>query len=984
MMNIKQRGFCQSLAAGTAWAKVTHPVHLFGQEIHGDNLGSRIAKPTPQKLAGCGIQTIARSEKVTPKTTNAVSLIVLAGLLTTAQAFAFEPVYKQEPTPEVNPWAVKGIASKRAFGACYTRKTPERDGEWNRFSRTDEYADVAVRFGDNDEQIVFGRETSYLPVWHGGERPSQFREVVVRHGDGPWKRPDRINRHARARIIEFEPERIVIHWRYIPMMTLPLPGKLPDQTKFVDEYFLIRPDHTVIRAVLEGKPSYKAWREAAPGTVMRCKLGKRGVENLPAHDGDAKLMVDVMNLQPVRQAKPAEIHKMPADLPKPLVELTFDDASGGTVSDTASGRKFTVQGHSALWQTGVSGTALEFDGWTTKLQADCDLGKRIKGSITLDFYLTIVAYPWMECSLIEQLERDDEGHPVRGMLAQMDRDGKLTVTFKIGTGGSWLRLQTEQIPRHQWTRITAVVDSNGQNTSVLYVNGKEVARGGSSQVQLPDGAPLVLGGGGSYNPSRPRHFNESYRFTFDGLLDELRIYDRALSAEQVNKSTLALGQKPGDGLPTDITRHGFPTNFADTRTFGAHYCHMNFHPSWDRMFRMCGQPDIVVTFDKSPARYVLWHGVGYIPMLVNENGFWYSNEFNETWGYGGCYEPMSDKRVVYGRVHIIEQSPARVVLKWRYPLCDVHYEIHGERTDWPDSNWGKWATWYLTIYPDGSMVKRMRVYSGKSPRLEWHESMGIMAPNQKPEDILDTRPALTLVTGGGEIRKYDWIDVPPTNVNYEKTFVHVINMVGDYDPFSIQRILGGDVYKSNNKGTGYSPFPSWNHWPVAQLPSDRFDTSHNHRAAHSSITHIRWDDYTPYGEKGLFVEKLLMEGMSNKPADQILPLAKSWLAPAKATPGAGVTAVYDAVQRAYVLTRESGKVKTLQVTLAGSKDSPLVNPVLVVQNWSADQPGKVTVSPAAPAEVRQGVVRRPNGVNALVVWMELTTENPVEVKIDLP
>jgi len=922
---------------------------------------------------------------VTAKNANRICLTILAGLLAAAPAAAFEPVHKQDPTPEANPWAAKGIASKHTFGACYTRLAPQRDTDWHAFSRTDEYADVVVRFGEGNDAIVFGRETSYLPVWYGGERPVKFRELVVRHGDGPWPRADRVNRHARARIIERGPDRVVIHWRYLPKVTRPLPGDLPDQTRFVDEYFLIRPDRTVIRAVLEGKPTYEAWRDAAPGALSRCKLGERGVDQLPARDGDAKLMLDVMNLQPLPPVKPAAIRKMPADLPKPIVELTFDEAKGRTVGDTAWGRRFAVSGHSALWRTGVSGTALEFDGWTTKVRGDGDLSKRLKDQMTLDFHLAIAAYPWTECSLIEQLERDDEDRPARGLLVQMDRDGRVAVALKTGTGGGWMRLATEPIPRHQWTRITAAIDTTKPEGSVLYVNGSQVAQartGGTTH--LVAGKPLVIGAGGMYKPTRPRGFDERYHFTFDGLVDELRIYDKALTSEQVEQGARAFGGEPGKPMPTDVTRYGFPTDFAKTREFGAHYCHMNFHPSWDRMFRMGGQPDIVVTFDKHPVRYVLWHGVGYIPMLVNDNGFWYSNEFNETWGRGGCYEPMSDKRVVYGRVHILEQSPARVVLKWRYPLSDVHYEIHGERTEWPDSNWGKWATWYLTVYPDGSMVKRMRVYSGRACRLEWHESMGIMAPNQKPEDILATKPALTLVTDGGEVRKYDWIDVPPTNVNYDSTVVHVVNMVGDYDPFSIQRILGGDVYKSNNRGTGYSPFPSWNHWPVAQLPSDRFDTSHPHRAAHSSVTHIRWEDSTPFGEKGLYVEKLLMEGMTNRPAEQLLPLAKSWLAPAPAKPAAGVTAAYDAAQRAYVLTREGGKVRTLGVALAGSKDSPLVNPVIVVPNWSSDKTGKVSVSGAKAAEVRQGVVRRPNGVNALVVWMELAAETPVKVAIDMP
>ncbi len=61
-------------------------------------------------------------------------------------------------------------------------------------------------------------------------------------------------------------------------------------------------------------------------------------------------------------------------------------------------------------------------------------------------------------------------------------------------------------------------------------------------------------------------------------------------------------------------------------------------------------------------------------MMVNEKGQWYSNEFNETWGTSGgqgCQEPMSDKESYTNHARIIENTDARVVVHWRYPLLDV-------------------------------------------------------------------------------------------------------------------------------------------------------------------------------------------------------------------------------------------------------------------------------------------------------------------------
>ena len=129
-------------------------------------------------------------------------------------------------------------------------------------------------------------------------------------------------------------------------------------------------------------------------------------------------------------------------------------------------------------------------------------------------------------------------------------------------------------------------------------------------------------------------------------------------------------------------------------------------------------------------------------------------------------------------------------------------------------------------------------------------------------------------------------------------------MKARFDPYSIQRIRGGNIYKARG-GTGYSAFPAWNHWPVAQLTSDGRHATFPDRTAHSSLTHIFWDDSTPFGEQGFFQEKLLLEGMSDQPAEELLPLAKSWLQPAVGQSlTEGLHVEYDPAQRAYVLTRD--------------------------------------------------------------------------------
>ena len=250
------------------------------------------------------------------------------------------PVHVKPLDPESNPWVEKGIASQATFGAVYTRKNI--DADWHQRSRTDEFADLAVRFGDGSGELVFGRATSYLPVWNHGSRTapapdSAFPEKVKRSGNGPDGRPDNINRHARARIIESTGERVVIHWRYLPVVPEIGPDSPPDQTRFVDEYFVIFPDRSVVRAVWEGREQYEEWRAAAPGRLFRYQLGAGHLREIAAEGGDKDLMMGAMGLGgPAGAPKPAPVLKLPPSFPKPIVELTFDEGSGRIVGDSAS------------------------------------------------------------------------------------------------------------------------------------------------------------------------------------------------------------------------------------------------------------------------------------------------------------------------------------------------------------------------------------------------------------------------------------------------------------------------------------------------------------------------------------------------------------------------------------------------------------------------------------------------------------------------
>ena len=142
----------------------------------------------------------------------------------------------------------------------------------------------------------------------------------------------------------------------------------------------------------------------------------------------------------------------------------------------------------------------------------------------------------------------------------------------------------------------------------------------------------------------------------------------------------------------------------------------------------------------------------------------------------------------------------------------------------------------------------------------------------------------------------------------------------------------------------------------------------------------------PFGKQGRYAEKQLLEGMSKRPAKELLPLAMSWLQPAPATtPTAGLVIVWQPADRAYILTRANSEVKNLRLKLAGSKDTPIFNPAVIVENWGQDRAATISLNGKKPdpsIDIRQGLVARANGVKALVVWIEHSSTAVLEIGIE--
>ncbi len=566
----------------------------------------------------------------------------------------------------------------------------------------------------------------------------------------------------------------------------------------------------------------------------------------------------------------------------------------------------------------------------------------------------------------------------------IDHEGH--IGMKLMLGGQLKECVSDvRIPLLKWSHIAGTFDS--REGIKLYVNGKVVGSLATEGVLSPPAGQDLLIGRSQKRMSpanterRPSRKTLSY-MVFDGLIDEVKLYDRCLSAEQVGR--LYAAGKPANDQPLRWRRMPAGPEKVNSK-FGGCYCRLRYDQPWERLWRVGPDPDILVVFDESPVRLVFWRGTSYGAAWVTENGKWMGDQSLEATGNStgmGCAEHMSDKQCRYSHVKLIENHDARVVVHWHYAISDIKYNISREDAD----GWGEWADEYYYIYPD-AVSTRKQVLHSTVLKHEWQETIALNQPGTRPEDNLEL-DALTWANMDGESITYSWKTEPSDDAPRPKEpTIQLVNMKSQYRPFIIYPPQNNLNFFTCCVEEQWSHFPWWNHWPVGQIPNDGRRTGVPDRPSHSSLSQGLEDspaiEHDP--QKGTYTAVHLI-GMTDGRIEELVPLARSWNRPAKLQPtNAGFSSRgYDRYERAYILDcKKESKPDKLEFVLAASVDSPVVNPAFVVNNWGE---GGVRLEVDGRQvkrgrSFRVGHRHRLDGSD-LVVWVKMQATQPVRICLE--
>jgi hypothetical protein len=694
---------------------------------------------------------------------------------------------------------------------------------------------------------------------------------------------------------------------------------------------------------------------------------------------------------------------------KPVAWWNFDNNKIKAVIDIASNVTDTIKGN--FWfSEGVSGKCLKLDGYTTHVVRAAQKSPVLGRAFTIEAWVAPQTYPWNWTGIVDQ-EKDHK----EGFFFGVSANGNVGLGVATGGEGQWLMcVSRETIELLKWSYIVATYDQSGE--IAVYINGKksgglstgEYGWNSTDWVKPPKDVDLWIGRshtkmcpkGTEREPSRQIL---SY-MNFDGLIDEVKIYNAAMTQEDIKRAYDQIQPKVAKAL----SFRKFPTEGSNRRIFEADYTTLKYDETWDKLWRIGEFSDIVVTFDK-PIRMVFWHGTSYGACYVTENEKWMGDqslESNELMVNNGdqkldsydpksdnfgCAEHMSDKRCLYSHVSLIENNPARVIVHWRYNPCYITYtQAHVDEL----TGWGDWADEYFVIYPDAVAVRHQVLWTSRwgvvantanwpaagVPWFQFQETIMFNQPGTRPEDNVEDG-ALSIANMEGQSYTYKWkssvsnafiksegvVKVPGANIQ-------MTNLKSEYRPFII--FEPGSVI---DPWVG-DRFYFWNHWPVAQIPSDGRVATAPDRPGHTSFS-----CGAPIVHDGVggSHEAVMLYGLINKPIEELVPLARSWNKPPelKVLNGKAKSNGYDKFQRAYVLESENG-LSQLDLQLAGSKESPIINPAFVFKGWGQK---KVSVmfskkEPKEGVDYRTGYENHLDGID-LVLWLDLESEKSETISI---
>lgn len=237
-----------------------------------------------------------------------------------------------------------------------------------------------------------------------------------------------------------------------------------------------------------------------------------------------------------------------------IAHWRFDETTGTTAYDSAGNNNGTVNGASWDETGGQIEGALDFDGSDDYVEvADDDV---FDFASSADFSIAF----WFQASLSNNSGKYFIGHNDGSNGFYVGFDSSDSGKISLGTHSGRVKTTQQDWNSFQWYHIVAV--NHGSDGDAMYVNGALDGSGECNYGGPPSaGEKLTIG-----RKSDPNYY-------FDGKIDDVRIYDRALSSDEIQ--LLLGGYAPGikcDTSSPTISKCVIRDNDSDSGNGSGIYC----------------------------------------------------------------------------------------------------------------------------------------------------------------------------------------------------------------------------------------------------------------------------------------------------------------------------------------------------------------------------------------------------------------------------
>ncbi len=231
------------------------------------------------------------------------------------------------------------------------------------------------------------------------------------------------------------------------------------------------------------------------------------------------------------------VSNVPTPPGAPAASYAFDEGAGTAAAD-ASGHGLTgTLTNGPGWAVGRYGNAVKLDGINDFVDLANPAGLQLTGSMTISAWINSAAFPADDAAVVSK--RGSNGYQLDTTIDT----GSRTIGFKLtsSSGADMFRYGATAMQPNSWYHIAGVYDATARTLNV-YLNG-----------QLDNGALVGTVSAAQLNSPQKVYVGQrpaGGSFPFNGSIDDVRIYARALAAAEVQTD---MNTPLGPGTPSDPT-----------------------------------------------------------------------------------------------------------------------------------------------------------------------------------------------------------------------------------------------------------------------------------------------------------------------------------------------------------------------------------------------------------------------------------------------